>query len=928
MKSKLTLFIVSLTFALLYLTTFTFAQGTGIISGRVTDSNSGDYLPGANILLEGTTIGAATDLKGNYRIVNIPAGTYILKARYIGYKDYSEKVTVTAGRNISYDIKLIVNYIQTKEVVVHGLRQGQVKALAIQKEAPNIMNVVAREQMENFPDVNTAEILQRLPGVSIQRSQGNGRYVLIRGTSPRLSSVTVNGVALASTRNEERYSQLDIIGSNQMSFIEVAKTLTPDMDANSIGGTVNIITRSAFDFPGTHLDMTAGSGYSNLDKAPNWQWKFNYSGKFGTKKNFGFSLTANYDRSLRGADDIEYEWENKKDISNNKIPYALTDLTLFDYQLIKQRYGIGGSLEYKFDENNRIFVNGMWSKFKDVSKNNRLRFRVSKGNYLNPNGTLIEKARALRIIKGRTENLFQNNFTFGGKHLFGNNKLDFLFSYSYGEENHPNQTDAEFDLNSKINMSLDFTNPVTPKWTITNQAPEYINTASNYEFSSIDSRVTFSSTINRTAALNFKKPYNFFGNASNFKIGVKYTSLSKQRGDERAKYKWKGSNNLFMSNWLSNRTRDNFFNDNYRFGDEADWNKIKAFFDSNRDQAGKLIGSPNLEDSQGASYQIGERAFAYYAMTDINFGKIYLIGGFRQEFTTDNLDGNQLIFNASGDFSSLKPTTLSKNYNKVFPMVQVKYSLSPSSDIRLAATRSMSRPNFFDLAPHTFIDNRKERIKSGNPDLVPTTSINLDLMGSHYFQSIGIVSAGFFYKDLKDIIFDTRTHLTSGEFAGYELRTTVNGGNANLYGFELTWQQELSFLPGFLSGFGIYSNYTHTWSNANLQGREGVIPGQSGDIGNLSLSYEMSRFSARLSFAYQGKFINKVGGSENDDEWIKAHGQLDFTTQYKFIDHLNLFLEVVNITNEPKYKYLGIETRPVQVEYYSWWARVGFKYVL
>ena len=291
-------------------------------------SNSGDYLPGANILLEGTTIGAATDLQGKYRIVNIPAGTYTLKARYMGYKDYSGKVTVNANRTIIYNIKLNVSYVQTKEVVVSGIRQGQVKALAIQKEAPNIMNVVSREQMENFPDVNTAEILQRLPGISIDRSQGDGRYVLIRGTSPRLSSITINGEAVASTRNEERYSQLDIIGSNQMSFIEVSKTLTPDMDANSIGGTVNIITRSAFDFPGTHLDMTAGSGYSNLDNAPNWQWKFNYSGKFGTKKNFGLSITANYDRKLRGADDIEYEWDNQKDVNNNVIPYALTDLTL------------------------------------------------------------------------------------------------------------------------------------------------------------------------------------------------------------------------------------------------------------------------------------------------------------------------------------------------------------------------------------------------------------------------------------------------------------------------------------------------------------------------------------------------------------------------------------------------------------------------
>ena len=343
-QKKTTLFFAAITLLMLCLSSVTFAQGTGIISGRVTDSQSGDYLPGANVMLQGTTIGGATDREGHYRIVNIPAGTYTMVARYMGYEEHSEEVTVTAGRNTLIDVQLDVSYVQMEDVVVSGLRQGQVKALAVQKEAGNIKNVVSREQMENFPDVNTAEVLQRLPGVHIDRSQGDGRYVLIRGTDPRLSTVTVNGEALASTRNEERYSQLDIVGSNQMNFIEVVKALTPDMDANAIGGTVNILTKSAFDYPGRHLDLTIGTGYSDLDGAVNWQGKFNYSDKFGADNKFGFSITANYDRKNRGADNIEYEWDNEEDVNDNEIPFALSDFTMFDYQLVKERYGVGGGL--------------------------------------------------------------------------------------------------------------------------------------------------------------------------------------------------------------------------------------------------------------------------------------------------------------------------------------------------------------------------------------------------------------------------------------------------------------------------------------------------------------------------------------------------------------------------------------------------------
>ncbi|VAX25635.1 hypothetical protein MNBD_IGNAVI01-2893 [hydrothermal vent metagenome] len=928
MKQKKILFFASVILTLLCLSTLTFAQGTGKISGRVTDAQSGDYLPGANVILEGTTIGAASNREGKYRIVNVPAGTYTLMVKYMGYQDYSEKITVTAGKNTLIDIALKVSYVKMEDVVVSGIRQGQVKALEMQKEAPNILNVVSREQMENFPDVNAAEVLQRLPGVTVDRSQGDGRYVLIRGTSPRLSTVTVNGDALASTRNEERFSQLDIVGTNQMSYIEVAKTLTPDMDANFIGGRVNIITRSAFDFPSRHLDLTVGSGYAELDKKANWQGKLNYSDQFGANKNFGFSVTANYDRKNRGADNIEYEWDSQKDVNDNEIPYALTDFTLFDYQLIKERYGIGAGLEYRFNDNNRIYVNGMMNKFKDISQNGRLRFRVSKGDYLNPDGTLIENARIVRLTKGRTENLTQNQLTFGGKHLLGDNKLDYLLSYSFGEETHPNQTDSEFDLDKKVNLSLDLSDPVTPKWKILNQDAGYENIASHYEFASTDYRETYSSTINRAASINFNMPYNLWKNTSNFKIGGKFTSLTKDRNDDRSKYKWKGDNDLLMSQWLSDRQRNDFFNDSYTFGEQANWDDYKAFFDANRDKDGKLIGSPNIEDSKGASYKIDESVLAFYAMTDINFGKLYMLLGLRDELTNNELQGYKLIFDADGDFSSLEQVDQTKDYNKLFPMLHLNYSFAQSTKLRFAATQSMSRPNFWDMAPHLYVDNRKERIKSGNPDLVPTTSTNIDLMFDHYFHGIGIFSTGLFYKDLKDIIFETRTKVQSGQYVGYDLRTTVNGGNANLYGLEINWQQELTFLPGFLSGFGIYLNYSHTWSNADLLGRAGVVPGQSGDVGNISLAYEVSRFMARISFNYQGRFIKEVGGTEDGDFWIKDHKQLDLTAYYEFIDNLKLFLEFVNLTNEPKYEYMGVESRPTQVEYYSWWSRIGLKYTL
>jgi len=898
----------------------------GRVAGVITDAQTGDYLPSANVILDGTSIGGATDMSGKYRIVNIPPGKYTLIAKFIGYHDYKTEIVIVAGATTNADIKLSPAYVEMGDVVVSGMRQGQVKALAAQKDAINVKNVVSREQMENFPDVNVAEVLQRLPGVHISRSQGDGRYVLIRGTNPALSTVTVNGEALASTRNEERYTQLDIVGSNQMAEVEVIKAITPDMDANSIGGSVNIKTRSAFDYPGRNANITLGSGYANLDKAINFQGKFNYSDKLSDQ--FGFSVTANYDKRTRSADNIEYEWDEVDTETGVTVPFALIDANLMDYKLEKERYGVGGGLDFRPNKNHRFFANLMYNKYVDINTRNRMRIRVDKGDYLNDQATLTEKSRFVREVTGRTENLIQTHYTIGGDHYFGNMKFDWIGSYSYGEEDHPNQMDSEWNLDEKTNLQLDLTDPVNFQWKVLNLPENYEKTMANYELDGIDYRETFSSSTDRSAAANLEIPYSLGSAPAKVKIGLKYSSLNKDRNDNRYSYSWEGDGKINLGSYLSDRTRPDYFNDNYNFGELGDWDKLNAFFHDHKDQADGFVGERNYEDSDAASYVVDENVFAYYAMTDIQFGELSLLAGVRHEFTSNSFDGHTLVFDGNGDFASLEKTSQDKSYNNIFPMVHFKYAFGDGAQLRLAVTQSMSRPNFWDLAPHLIVDNKRERIRSGNPDLVPTTSTNIDLMGAYYFSGIGIASAGFFYKDLKNIIFETTRDLTSGANIGYELERPENGGNATLMGIELNWQQELTFLPGFLSGFGVYLNYTHTWSNADLLGRDGVIPGQAGDVSNISLGYEMGGFMARLSYSYQGEFINQVGKDEAHDEYVNSHGQLDFTAAQDIIGGLKFFFEAVNITNEPKYEYLGESSRPIQVEYYSWWTRFGFKYSL
>ncbi len=713
-----------------------------------------------------------------------------------------------------------------------------------------------------------------------------------------------------------------------MAMIEVIKAITPDMDANSIGGSVNIITRSAFDYPDRNLNVTLGSGYANLDDAFNWQGKFNFSDRLDSDGKLGYSITANYDRKIRSADDIEYEWDEVDTETGKTVDFALIDVNLMDYKLTKERLGVGGGLEYRPNNNHRLFANLMWNKFIDVNTRSRLRLRIDRGDFLNDDATLTSDSRFLREDNGRTENLIQTHYTFGGEHHFSPVKLDYIFSYSYGEEEHPDQLDSEWDLNEKVNLSLDLSDPVNFKWKVLNLDSEYANTAANYEFANFDYRETFSSSENMTGAANFEIPYSLGSFSAKAKIGGKYTMLTKDRSDNRYSYDWKGDGDPLLGQFLSDRRRTDFFNDNYDMGQEADHDKLFDWFKENRDKADGFEGERNYEDSDAASYIVDENVFAYYAMTDINFGDLSVLAGLRHEFTSNDFTGNELVFDGDGDFASLREVKEKRDYNNLFPMIHFRYNLTNAAQLRVAYTQSMSRPNFWDLAPHFTIDNRRERIRSGNPDLDPTTSNNIDVMGEYYFQGIGIASAGFFYKSLKNIIYESTRDLESGAYVGYEQEQTINGGDATLYGVELNWQQELTFLPGVLSGLGLYLNYTHTWSKADLLGREDVIPGQAGDMANISLGYEAGGFMARLSYSYQGEFIAQVGKDEDHDEYVNKHGQLDFTASQNILPGLKFFVEAVNLTNEPKYEYLGIEDRPIQVEYYSWWTRFGFKYNL
>jgi len=898
------------------------AQARGRIVGRITDATSGDFLPGANVMLKGTTFGAASDREGRYRIDNIPPGTFNLVVSYIGYDEYAAEVTVSAGRDSRQDIQLKQSFVEMKEVTVVGLREGQMKALTQQKTAANIKNIIDEEQMQLFPDVNSAEVLQRISGVAVARDGGEGRYILVRGTEARMNSMSINGEKIPSPEGGKRYVALDVIAADQLASIEVTKAITPDMDGNAIGGAVDLHTKSALDYPGRVFNATLGSGYNNMMSKGIYQGGFTYGNRFGTNQNLGLMFSGSYQQSNRGSENNEMDWGNVKDVNKVEIPWALKSMQTRDYEFQRNRMTFSGTMDYLLTENSKLYFRGIFSRYEDSENRRRLRIRPDKGVY--NSATDITKANIDAQLRNRDQNQTVYNLAAGGEHQFNKLKFDYRFSYSYAEEEEGRHLEGSFKLDKKPNMTLDLSNTDIPKWT-TSLAPGYEYDPNNFVLDGLEIHDNLTSDRDITGSFNIEIPYLLGGNQASFKLGGKTILKKKMRDEKIWEYGWEGDDDVLMSQFPGSYEKSSYLDGNYSLPPYPDTDKIWNFFNTNK--GGLLEEELLYEDTDGGTYDASENVFAYYGMTTVNFGNAMLLGGFRHEITKIDYTGNQVLFDEDGDYEATTSLRNESTYSNFLPMLHLRYRATPRTNIRAAVTTGIARPNYETLVPYQIILREDEEMELGNPDLKPTTSINLDLLGEHYFQGIGILSGGVFYKRLDNIIYPSLYRLTSGPYTGFKAEQAVQGEEATLLGFELNWQQQLTFLPGFLKSFGIYANYTYTTSSATVNERKDVpLPGQAGNMANFALSYERSGFSGRVSLNYHGSYLDALGEDDESDIFYDNHLQWDISASQTLIKGLQLYMQAINLNNSPLRYYIGQTNRPIQREFYSWWIHGGLKY--
>jgi len=887
--------------------------GTGMIKGSIKTQGKGEPLPYATIAIKGTTKGGTADSEGYFKFTNINVGSITLVASFLGYEEQEKEVSVKEGEVVEVDFELKMVFAELEGVTITGMRKGEVKALSQMKAADNIKYVMSQEQIERFPDRTISESLQRVPGVAVGYSYGLPRDIVIRGLSQDLSSVTLNGTRLPSTSTGGRDTDLNGVLSNMVESIEVVKTLTPDMDADGTGGSVNIVTKKPL--PNTDvLDANVSGGYNALESKMDFGAGFTYGKR---KDKIGYIVGLSYLRSNLGEDRVEKGYDDF-DINGTESE-QLEDLELTATSIKRDNFGANAEIDFYPSEKTSYYFRTSYNKYYEIQ--NRLRRVYRIGAYTS--ATQVEDINIYNLGNWRDYNRDLLTVSVGGKAAISSMDVDFDLTYSRGHYDQPIYYSASFSREG-LTGQLDMTDPIAPQFNFSEANP---TDPSQFTTNSYTNRHDKSSDNDFQATVNASLPYTLGSANGLFKFGGRFKTKYNDRSRNYFNHKLI-SGEFNEADYLSDYEKDNHFKDTYVIGDFPEADQLEDFYQSNK-ALFAVNESYTRQNTDPDSYEGNEYLGAGYVMTKVNIQNFEVIAGVRFEQTGFDYDGNQVNFDENGDFVNTVEVNTDKSFNGFFPSLNLKYSIGKNTDIRAAVTKSLARPSYYDLVPWEEFEVKRERIKRGNPELTQATSINYDLLFDHYFKSVGLISVGTFYKSIDNYIYDSRFDQVGGEFDGWEIQQAVNGATATVQGFEIAWQQQLTFLPGVLNGLGIYANYTYVDSEFEIPGvdfdRTVKLPEMRPHVGNVALSYEKHGFSGRVSVYFFDTYTTELGDVEAEDALENGREQIDISAAQKLNDHWSVFIGVNNITNAPISFKFG-DGRPFDDRYYSTRGNIGVRF--
>lgn len=890
-----------LTLIFTFLSQDALAAGSSI-GGVVRDAVTGDPLFGANVVLVGTVKGASTDNEGKYNIPNVLPGTYNIRVTYIGYREQTTSLTISEGTKVSQNFKLDPVGIEGQTIVVTSQATGQTEAINQQLSSMQIMNVVSSTKIQELPDATVAEAVGRLPGITVLRSGGEGNEVVVRGLAPKYNKILIDGVDMSSSSAFDRSQDLSMISSNMLEGISVSKSVTPDMDAEVIGGTINFQLREAKIRESTSpmINFLIQGGYNNLPDAYH---------KYNNYKYVASIENRYYDNLFGVFAQVDVE---RKNLTSNEfgatytaVPFSTTDYLVSGFNLNdiprdRLRYNGALVLDYKIPDG-----------------------KLKVTNFLSSGNTDVQnRSETYNINSGTTSNQHIYTFAFSGSKLSQiSNTFEYdqvvpifhvnaKFSHTYSETKNPNDWTVSFTqtsagLQNFINVKN--LNPIdVPKQANNDLAHTFLNT--------IVTSNSFSRSRALTGSLDLDANWNItnFINA-NIKFGGKFRHQTRSYvyetfdgqglsiGSARAEDDMISSYFGFPSNLGTNLPIGLFADPSFSYGKflNGDYTMISPLSYGMLLQAADLLRKNAIQNggaiafgrdvylSNASNYDGYENQSAAYIMTVVNVGPdITIIPGVRYQNLQTNYTsprGKQPALSFLDD--SHYDTTVTQSHGYWLPSVSLRYKPTSWCDIRLSYSNTLAYPDYQALYPKLNI-GLNSQINYNNYDIIPSRSHNYDAYISFYENTVGLFTIGGFYKQIDNLIYPwsfsvsntgvlkyyPARFITSPITGNYQINTYVNDPfKVNNYGIELDWQTHFWYLPGPLSSLVFSANYTHIFSKAEYPFQfirtinriqffvdtsfVDKLIYQPNDIVNLSLGFDYAGFSARLSLLTQAKIF-------------------------------------------------------------------------
>ncbi len=917
------------------------AQTSGVLSGMVTDATENRGLPGAVLQLNGQNRYTVSDRNGRYEFMNVPAGEYTIEVSYLGYQTYSGSINVRPDGNTVLDISLAEAAIGIDEVVVMGDQsRSQAKALNTQRTNDRVTNVISSDQIGRFPDSNIGDALKRVPGIAMQGDQGEARNIVIRGMAPQLNSVTLNGSRIPSAEGDNRNVQMDLFPADMIQTVEVSKTLTADMDADAIGGSVNLITRAA---PiGRRISLTALGGYNPIRERGTWGGSLVYADRF-FKDKLGVVVSGSYLNKDYGSDNAEGVWAE-----DDNGDLFMEEMDIRKYMVQRIRRSVGLNADWKINASNTLNLDVMYNWRDDLENRFRLGYEAEPeydddGNVTGYTGTITREDKAGIGSKAkpgrRLEIQTVQSYALGGEHLISP-KFDLMWNVSFarGIEEASNERYIAF-AQEDVAITQDLSNPRRPFLS----SPALTNYA-DYELDELTENNDWTVEDELAARVDARVPMTLIGDQKGrLRFGLRARLKDKKRENDFTEYEPLGDFPGLDERGVAHSALS------------IDPRYIPGIFPDPKYVAKLDLKNTSLFEAEDApdeymadNYKASERILAGYLRWDQNFSeKLVMTLGLRAEHTYTKYKGARIV---DEQFDEAIQQSYDNDYLNLFPSLSFKYNAKENLVLRAAFTTALARPNYYDLVPFANISAEDQEIAAGNPDLKPTYAYNFDMMGEYYFKSVGVFSVGAFYKSLQDFIYPFADNsYNSTKFAqdfpnianpvpageNWDFIRPMNGESVSLYGFEAAFQRKLDFFASpFLRNFSVYLNYTYTDSKTkgifseDGDERKGLkLPGTAPHMFNASLSWENARFSARVSLNYTGSYLDEVGGDAFEDRYYDRQVFLDANASYRFGGRMRLFVEANNLLDTPLcYYQSGVRNRLAQMEYYKATYTMGLKF--